>query len=162
MMTPMRPKFSFAVIPAIFLNVATATTSLKADAIVLNGHNEEYWGKVIRLSNDGIRFRVECTGKILDLKWKAIHDPVVYFTPGCRRVEIIQWGGSGPPDCRQTGAEPPFRLFEYGNVANEDYFFHIDYDDKQGILTVENTLKITAQNLRTGQFSLWMVCDVKP
>ena len=126
-----------------------------ADAIYMEG--EEYWGRILQLTNDGIRFQVDCSGKILELQWNKVR---VQFSRGCRPLELNAWGNP-PPDCKQIKLKRPFRVFEFGNPDQEDYTAKLDYDDKSGILNIEGmTTGYSAADARALRLSFWMVCDV--
>lgn len=159
-MTSMLTKFRFVKFVATFFFASiSGPNPSEADAISINYFAEIYWGRILSLSNDGIRFQLDCTGKILKLEWRTFRDPVVVFSQTCHRAEVQQMGGE-PPDCGSLGVgKPPFRAFQLTSSDSEGIFLHIAYG--QGILTLENTLNITAQKLRAGQYSLWMVCDSK-
>src|SRR4051812_23215326 len=75
-------------------NYSIADAVLMAD--IKRGFREEYWGRILRITNNEVIFQVDCTGKILEFKWKGFRNPVINFSPNCVPVEVVPWGNPPP------------------------------------------------------------------
>jgi len=119
---------------------------------------EEYWGRILGVTNDGIRFQVDCTGKIVELKWK-VFDLRASFSAGCSAVDVPIWGDE-LIDCKSLKLKRPFRIFHYGNVDFDDFTTRLDYDDKTGELKFDQAT-YPASRARKLKISIWMECNIK-